>query len=142
GPYTDGTATLPGGQTVNADEPVYQSGGFSAPVDLGGVFNTAKAGQMIPLKWRLLDAADNPVTNLDPASVVLNVSAYACQAGIPTDQIETYTSGTTLLQNLGDGYYQLNWKTEKSYANTCKQTTLKMGTWSGDGFTALFKFNK
>lgn len=142
GPYTDGTATLPGGQTVNADEPVYQSGGFSAPVDLGGVFNTAKAGQMIPLKWRLLDAAGDPVTNLDPASVVLNVSAYACQAGIPTDQIETYTSGTTLLQNLGDGYYQLNWKTEKSYANTCKQITLKMGTWSGDGFTALFKFNK
>jgi hypothetical protein len=140
GPYTNGTATLQGGQTVNAEVPVYQTVGFTAPVDLSGVLNTAKAGQMIPLKWRLLDAAGNPVTNLDPASVVLIVSAYACQASIPTDPIETYTSGTTLLQNLGNGYYQLNWKTEKSYAKTCKQIILKIGTWTGDGFTALFQF--
>ena len=142
GPYTNGTATLPGGQTVNADVPVYQSTGFTAPVDLGGVLNTAKAGQMIPLKWRLLDAAGNPVTDLDPADAILAVGAYACQAGIPTDPIETYTSGTTLLQNLGNGYYQLNWKTEKSYANTCKQITLEIDTWSSDGFTALFRFNR
>jgi len=140
GPYTSGSATLQGGQTVNADVAVYQTVGFTAPVDLSGVLNTAKAGQMIPLKWRLLDAAGNPVTDLDPASVVLIVSAYACQAGIPTDAIETYTSGTTLLQNLGNGYYQLNWKTEKSYANTCKKIILKIGNWTGDGLTALFQF--
>lgn len=142
GPYTDGSATLQGGQAVNAAAPLYQSSGFSSPVDLGGVLNLAKAGQMIPLKWRLLDAAGNPVTDLDPASVTLTVSAFACQTGIATDAIETYATGVTSLQNLGNGYYQLNWKTEKSYANTCKQITLKIGAWSGDGFTALFKFNK
>jgi len=43
---------------------------------------------------------------------------------------------------LGDGYYQLNWKTDKTWANSCKQITLKIGDWLGDGFTALFQFKK
>ena len=142
GPYNNKTAILPGGQTVNVDVPQYTSAGLSAPLDLGGVINSAKAGQMIPLKWRLLDSSGNPVTNLDPASVTLTVSAYACQAGTPTDAIETYVTGTTSLQNQGDGYYQLNWKTDKGYANQCKQITLSIDTWTGDGLTALFQFKK
>lgn len=122
--------------------PLYQSTGFTAPVDLGGILNAAKAGQMIPLKWRLLDASGNPVIDLDPSTVKLTVSAYACQTNLPTDAIETYTSGTSSLQNLGNGYYQLNWKTEKTYANTCKQIRLTIGAWTSDGLTALFKFSK
>lgn len=142
GPYDNGTAALTGGQTVNAAAPEYQTAGFTAPVDQGDVINTAKAGQMIPLKWRLLDANGDPVTNLDPASVTLTVTAFTCQTGLPTDAIETYTSGTTSLQNLGNGYYQLNWKTLSSYANSCRQITLKLGAWTGDGLTALFQFKK
>ena len=142
GPYNNAVATLQGGQTVDADVPQYQSAGLGAPLDLGNVLNTAKAGQMIPLKWRLLDASGNPVLNLDPTSVTLTVSPYACPGGAATDAIETYATGTSTLQNLGDGYYQLNWKTDKSYANSCRKLTLKIGTWTGDGFSALFEFKK
>jgi hypothetical protein len=142
GPYNSAVATLQGGQTINANVPQYVSAGFTAPLDLGNVLNTAKAGQMIPLKWRLLDASGNPVLNLDPASVTLTVSPYACPSGVATDTIETYASGTSLLQNLGDGYYQLNWKTLSIYANSCRKLTLKIGDWSGDGFSALFQFKK
>ncbi len=142
GPYNSATATLTGGQTVNANAPLYQSAGFTAPLDLGDVLNTAKAGQMIPLKWRLLDSTGVPVTNIDPASVNLTVNVYTCPAGVPVDTIETYTTGTSTLQNLGDGYYQLNWKTDKAWANSCKQLTLKIGTWTGDGLNALFQFKK
>ena len=120
----------------------YTSAGFSAPLDLGGVLNQAKAGQMIPLKWRLLDSSGNPVTSLDPASVILTVNEYSCSANAPVDAIETYATGTTTLQNLGNGYYQLNWKTDKTWANSCKKLTLKIGTWTGDGLTALFQFKK
>jgi hypothetical protein len=122
--------------------PQYISAGFAAPLDLGDVLNTAKAGQMIPLKWRLLDAAGNPVTNLDPTSVTMTVSSYTCPSGVTTDAIETYATGTSTLQNLGDGYYQMNWKTDKSYANSCRKLTLKIGTWTGDGLYALFQFKK
>jgi len=142
GPYTDGSAELHGGQVVNAALPLYQSIGFTAPVDVGGVLNIAKAGQMIPLRWRLLDGAGNPVTDLDPASVMLSTQFFSCEAGTPTDTIETYTSGTTLLQNLDNGYYQLNWKTLKSYVNTCLQLTLTIDSWTDVGLTALFKFPK
>ena len=142
GPYNSATATLQGGQTVNAYVPQYQSTGFGAPLDLGDVLNTAKAGQMIPLKWRLLNGSGNPVTNLDPASVTMTVSPYTCPSGAPTDAIETYATGTSSLQNLSDGYYQLNWKTDKAWTNTCKQIKLQIGTWFGDGFIALFQFKK
>jgi hypothetical protein len=97
---------------------------------------------MISLKWRLLDASGNPVTALDPASVTLTISSYACPTGAATDAIETYASGTSLLQNLGDGYYQWNWKTLSSYSGSCKKLTLNIGSWSGDGFSALFWFKK
>ena len=120
----------------------YQTTGFTTPVDLGNLLNTAKAGQMIPLKWRLLDGSGNPVTNLDPASVTLTVSPYTCPSGVPTDAIETYATGTSNLQNLGNGYYQMNWKTLSSYANSCKKLTLNIGNWVGDGFIALFQFKK
>lgn len=142
GPYNNAAVSLAGGQTVNGSAPEYQSGGFTAPLDLGSVLNQAKAGQMIPLKWRLLDGSGNPVIDLDPASVRMTVSPYACSAGLPADAIETYASGTTNLQNLGNGNYQLNWKTDKAWVNSCKQLTLNIGTWTGDGLTALFQFKK
>ncbi len=142
GPYMDGSAELQGGQTVDPSTPLYQTAGFTAPVDLGGVLNIAKAGQMIPLKWQLLDAAGNPVTDLDPASVMLTAQSYACETGTSTDLIETYTTGTTLLQNLGNGYYQLNWKTLKSYVNTCRQLTLTIDSWTEESLTSLFVFSR
>jgi hypothetical protein len=122
--------------------PAYTSAGFTAPVDVGGVLNSANSGQMIPLKWRLLDGSGNPLTNLDPASVTLAYSTYTCSAGAPLDAIETYATGTISLQNLGNGYYQLNWKTDKAWASSCKKLTLKIGTWTSAGFTALFQFKK
>ncbi|WP_152966201.1 hypothetical protein [Ornatilinea apprima] len=60
---------------------------------------------MIPLKWRLLDGSGNPVTSLTSSAVTLTVSPHTCPSGVPVDTIETYTSGTTVLQNLGDGNY-------------------------------------
>jgi hypothetical protein len=90
----------------------------------------------------VLDGNGNPVTNLAPSDVTLTVSAYACPAGATVDAIETYATGTTVLQNLGNGYYQLNWKTDRTWANSCKKLTLKIGAWTGDGFTALFQFKK
>jgi hypothetical protein len=38
------------------------------------------------------------------------------------------------------GYYQWNWKTPTSYANSCK--TLKLGVGDGSEYMALFQFKK
>jgi hypothetical protein len=57
-----------------------------------------------------------------------------------TDLIEEYASGGSGLQNLGDGYYQWNWKMPSNYANSCK--TMKLDLGEGLFHTALFQFKK
>jgi cysteine-rich repeat protein len=94
--------------------------GFIPPID-NGVVNLANAGQTIPLKYRLTDSNGQPIS--DPTSFV-NVVSYRINCvtlvGEPLDSIEQY-SGSSGLQYQGDGYWQFNWKTPKTYANTCRE---------------------
>jgi hypothetical protein len=117
--------------------------GFSSPVDNNNVLNTAKAGQAIPLKWRLTNASGNPVTNLLSTDVKVTVANYSCGLSTTTDLLEEYAAGSSGLQNLGNGYYQFNWKTPTNYANSCKTMTLDLGEGTlTTPHTALFKFTK
>jgi len=113
--------------------------GFTSPVDNPGLQNVAKAGQAIPLKWRLVDANNSPVTNLTSAKVT--VTDNGCTLGTTQDLLEEYASGSSGLQNLGDGYYQLNWKTPTTYAKSCKTMKLDLGEGSNNR-TALFQFTR
>lgn len=114
----------------------YAWAGFSAPVDAG--LNTAKAGQAIPLKWRVTDGAGAPVTDL--SAVSLTAVTLACSAGATGDQVEEYAAGASGLQNLGNGYYQLNWKTPSGYVSSCKTARLDLG--DGIAHTADFAFRR
>lgn len=104
------------------------------------MLNLAKAGQAIPLKFCLLDYNGLPVTNL--ASVSVTVTSLSCAAGITIDAVEEYASGSSGLQNLGDGYYQWNWKIPTTYANSCRTLKLDLGEGAGNEHTALFQFKK
>jgi len=116
----------------------YQFIGFSGNVLGGGALNLAKAGQNIPLKWRLLDAAGAPVTNLTSATVA--VANLACAAGTAAGALAAAATSGSGLQNLGGGYYQFNWATPKAYANSCKTMQLNLG--EGTTHNALFRFTK
>ncbi len=119
---------------------IYQSAGFTAPVDIGGVINLAKPGKTIPIKFRLTDARGVPVANLRASAFQLTLDALTtCPVG-STDVIETYTNAPAGLQNLGKGYYQYNWKTPKTRPGTCKSLTLTINGLAQPGFTALFQF--
>jgi hypothetical protein len=111
-------------------------GGFFAPIDNDAV-NSAKAGQTIPTKWRLTTADGTPVS--DPASFVSlsSQSAGGECGGAPDDAIEDY-SGNSGLQYLGDGNWQFNWKTPKSYAGQCRTMTLTLS--DGTTHSASFMF--
>ncbi|HEX9834219.1 MAG TPA: PxKF domain-containing protein, partial [Mycobacterium sp.] len=127
------TYTVPAGTTF-----VFY--GFFAPIDNLPVLNMAKAGQSIPVKWRLTDEFGNPI--FDPASFTsLTSMGVSCTtyAGVSGDYIETYV-GSSGLQYIGSGYWQFNWQTLKGYANTCREMKLTLS--DGQSFTALFKFNK
>lgn len=103
----------------------YNFTGLFAPIDRPNAMNVSKAGQAIPLKWRLTDYFGNPVTDL--TSAVVKVSGISCTLGTTSDFVEETAPGSSGLQNLGDGYYQFNWKTPTSYAGSCKSLHLDLG---------------
>ncbi len=111
--------------------------GFFQPVDMTGI-NGANSGQTIPLKFRVTNGNGVPVTDL--ASVEVTATSLACDLGVTPDQLEEYASGNSGLQNQGNGNYQFNWKTPKTYAKSCK--TLKLDLGDGIDHTAEFRFTK
>ena len=104
----------------------YNFDGLYAPVDRPSTLNVSKAGQAIPLKWRLTDFFGVGVTDLSAVSVT--AASLSCSLGTTADALEEYASGSSGLQNQGDGYYQFNWKTPTTYASSCKSLSIKMGT--------------
>jgi hypothetical protein len=112
--------------------------GFAQPIDGEPVLNVVKAGRTVPVKWRLLNPDGTPVSTL--ASATVTARALACSAGISTDQIEETASGSSGLQNLGGGLYQLNWSTPASYAGSCKVMSLDIG--DGVRHEAYFQFTR
>jgi hypothetical protein len=132
-----GDATYsPAPQVTQSVAIVYAFPGFSQPIDNLPTINLANAGQIVPLKFQLFDAAGAPVTTLTTATVT--VTSLACSIGSAPNQLEEYAAGGSGLQNLGGGYYQFNWKTPKGYARSCKTMHLELG----DGLTheAAFQF--
>jgi hypothetical protein len=99
--------------------------GFFAPVNNLPALNSANSGQAIPLKWRITDANDQPITTL--SSVTVTAVTLSCSLGTTTDQVDEYAAGTSGLLNLGNGNYQFNWDTPKSYKNSCKEMRLNLG---------------
>lgn len=120
----------------------YVFAGFFAPIDNLPEVNTVKAGQAIPAKWRLTDANDVPIA--DPASFV-SLQSYetSCTdfSGDPLDAVEELAAGASGLQYLGDGYWQFNWKTPKSYADSCRVMVVEFNSGALSP-AAKFKFKK
>ena len=73
----------------------------------------------------------------DLSTAAITVTDVDCMTGADLGNVQPgQTAGS--LQNLGGGNYQLNWKTQKSWAGNCKAMHLDIG----DGVThdANFKF--
>jgi hypothetical protein len=140
------TATCAGAvdRAGNAAEPVsvtytvgYVFTGFDAPVSNGGGLNQAKAGQNIPIKWRLTTATGAPVTSV--AGARLTVTPIDCASGRPTGPAEVYASGSAVQPN-GDGKFHVNWKTDKAYAGSCRVLAVDLGEGAAITHTASFQF--
>jgi hypothetical protein len=116
---------------------IYKFTGFQQPID-NGITNIAKAGSTVPVKWTITNNAGVGVS--DTSSFVeltsVKITLGSC-TNSPTDAIETYSTGSGLVYN-GNGQWQLNWKTQKSYAGTCRTMTVELK--DGTLHTANFQF--
>jgi hypothetical protein len=131
----NGSVSLGAAHNVN-----FQFFGFFAPVDNQPIVNNAKAGQAIPTKWRLLDAAGNAISS--PSSFV-SLDSYLVSCGawetLPDDSMPEVAAGGSGLQYLGGGNWQFNWKTPKQYANQCRLARVTLSDGTVHDFNVKFK---
>ena len=128
-----------GGIALTPQSVKYTFEGFFSPVDNIPTVNKANAGQAIPVKWRLTDKNGLPVS--DPASFI-SIESYVVNCanfeGDPTNTVYEPAAGSSGLQYLGDGRWQFNWKTSKSYKGQCR--TMKLTLDDHEEYTASFSF--
>jgi hypothetical protein len=110
-----------GGAAVRTHDLVVAYGveGFFEPAGPAPTKISWRAGQAIPLKWRVTDYQGRPVLGLSSVTV----KSAGCDGGTAvTGERATGASG---LRELGDGRYQFVWKTPAAYAGTCRAVWLE-----------------
>ena len=110
--------------------------GFFPPVDNPPTVNVVKAGRAIPVKFSL-----GGNKGLDIFAAGFPVSGQmACSDGGPLSDIEeTVTAGgSSLSYDAATDTYTYVWKTENSWAGTCRGLIVRLN--DGSDHVALFKF--
>ncbi len=135
--YTSGNydAATPVKQSFNT---IYNWSGYRQPVD-NGIFNVAKAGQSIPMKFSL---SGNQGLGIIAAGYP-KVTPVTCPGTSATvDAIEEYAATTNngLTYDASIDQYNYVWKTPSTYAGKCYQFNMVLT--DGTSHTALFKFTK
>jgi len=131
------TVTDGAGQSASCSFTVtvlYNFTGFFSPVSNPPIVNNVNAGRSIPLKFSL-----SGNKGLDIFAVGYPASQeVACNSSAPLSELEgTETPGGSTLTYSPDQYHY-NWKTESSWAGTCRQLVVKLN--DGTEYIALFKF--
>lgn len=116
----------------------YRFAGFRAPVDNGGIFNSVKAGQSVPMKFSL--SGNQGLSIIETGSP--KVAAVTCpNSATMVDQIEeTTTANSGLTYDATADQYNYVWKTQSTYAGKCFRFDMKLI--DGTTQSALFKFTK
>ena len=117
---------------------LYNWNGYRQPVD-NGIFNSAKAGQSIPMKFSL---SGNQGLGIIAAGYP-KVTPVTCPGAAATvDAIEEYavTTNNGLTYDASIDQYNYVWKTQSTYAGKCYQFNMVLT--DGTSHTALFKFTK
>lgn len=133
------TATDNAGNTANASASysvIYDFDGFFQPIDNLPTINSVKAGSSVPVKFSLNgDQGLSIFAAGSPSSKVMSCSTTATSDPVE----ETSTAGNSSLQYdaLADQYVYV-WKTDKSWAKTCRQLTVKLA--DGMYHSANFSF--
>ena len=109
---------------------------FGAPVDSLPTLNQMKAGGAVPVKF---DLGGNYGLNILAAGYPTS-QQVTCDTNAPVEPVEEIitTSQSGLTYDPSSGLYTYVWKTNKAWANTCRQFTLRLN--DGSNHIALFQF--
>ncbi|HJQ34111.1 MAG TPA: PxKF domain-containing protein [Pyrinomonadaceae bacterium] len=114
---------------------IYNFTGFFSPVGNPPTLNQVNAGRSVPVKFSL---NGNQGLNIMAAGSPYS-QQVTCGSSTPTDLQETGTAGSSsLTYDASSGQYIYVWKTESSWAGTCRVLTVALN--DGSTYTANFKF--
>jgi probable HAF family extracellular repeat protein len=124
--------------TLTPAVPEYSFDGFFAPISNLPVVNRAKAGQSVPVKFSL--GGDH---GLDIFAAGYPASQpIACDGNATTEPLEgTGTAGASSLSwDATTNQYTYVWKTERSWAGSCRRLTVRLA--DGSERSADFQFTR
>ena len=115
----------------------YNFTGFASPIR--PEVNRVNAGRTVPVKFSLLDANSAFITTL-AAFASLGSDPVACDSGevIDLDGDADGSGETTIRYDAAANQFIYNWKTESSWAGTCRVLTLALA--DGSEHVARFRF--
>jgi hypothetical protein len=119
---------------------IYDWNGFFSPVENPTAWNSAKAGQSVPVKFSL--GGDQGLNIF--ASGYPKIFSIACpNGGVTPDPIEEYatiTANSKLIYDALDNQYNYVWKTDKAWAGKCFRLDVKLN--DNTTHSANFQFTK
>jgi len=150
------TLTLPTGLKANITAWNAEGRGFYQPVGIDNsefvaapgtppttnntdVWNTAKGGSTVPLKFNVFAGTVEKTSLSDIQGFTANKLANCTASGATEDPIDFTTTGSTTLRYDTSQWIQ-NWQTPKVSNDTCYRTTVKFA--DGSTISAFFKLKK
>jgi hypothetical protein len=116
---------------------IYNFGGFRPPIDRLPAMNTVKAGSAVPVKFSLHSYQGLNIFDTNYPKPV----SLSCGGGIDAPVDEIVTAGSSSLSYIAQSdQYNYVWKTDKAWANTCRQLIVRFN--DGKEYRASFKFAK
>ena len=134
----EGNGDVRGALIELPDVETFAFGGFLQPVDPCCTFNVMKAGAAVAVKFSLGGFRGLAIFAAGyPKSQNINCTSSALQ-----DDIEqTVTAGgSSLTYDAATDRYSYIWKTDKSWAGTCRQLIVRFSDSTGTEQYATFKF--
>jgi hypothetical protein len=106
-------------------------GGFQPPVEGDGALNDVNAGATVPVKFTLAGAG---------AGLQIDSQPVDCSSLVPTGEVPSPldSPGSTGLRRRGNEYH-VNWKTDESWAGTCRRLTVRIP--AASDAAAYFRFH-
>ena len=110
--------------------------GFFSPVDNPPVFNVVRGGQAIPVKFSL---GGNQGLDIFAAAYPVSQQIACDNSSLLDDVEQTVTAGSSSLSyDATTDAYTYVWKTDKTWAQTCRQLIVRLA--DGTDHIAYFKF--
>lgn len=116
----------------------YTFSGFGNPARPMPMMNVVKAGRTVPVKYSLLDANGAFISDLASFGSLLSAPVACDSSGSGPMEKANSAGSTTIRYDTASNQFIYNWKTDSSWAGSCRALQLTLN--DGTQHLAMFQF--